>query len=433
MPIKGLIEVSDTSIRQGLPEIARCYKGEKQETRKRKDGTEYKIMGKDLEYFRVEFNPQFAEFEEVFRAMYTDEDGVYEPDLFERVHVAAETTDEAFDFWMEQWNSTMTLLHKCDGDTQVRWFDERKKMYSNGTMACASKPDNTQPPCECTRVGRLALILTDFTAATGVFGYFLFQTHSINDIITLYQTLSMAEKLARKAGRSLMGVPFTFGRATEQISAPHAAKNKQGEYERTGKRIKVNKSLFYLHTDPEFTKQVLLPALVSAPALPATVPAAEEKIVSIERGSDKIRKTLGAGGGEPRRMGATPDQTDVIQGEVTDVTEAPKADTPTITRTFVCAHAKYIMQGTYSYLSFVDPNDQPGVLYMKDFEKRLDPLGPEFQKLHMDLRPVDNGEQLTLPESLTVTVEAKTNGKAYWEVTDLKRVEQAQEGGQVAS
>lgn len=428
MPIKGLIETSDTSIRQGLPEIARAYKGEPK--------TDPRRPGKDLEYFRIEFNPQFEEFEEIFRAMYTDEDGVYEPSLFERVHVAAETTDEAFDFWMEQWNSSMTLLHKCDGDTQVRWFDTHKNMYSNGTMACASKPDNTQPPCECTRVGRLALILTDFTAATGVFGYFLFQTHSINDIITLYQTLSMAEKLARKAGRSLMSVPFTFGRAIEQISAPTTDKQTG---ERTSKRIKVNKSLFYLHTDPEFTKQVLLPALVNAPALPAPTPVEDSsKILPIGRGSEKIRKALG-GGGEPRRMGGTPtptDAPDIVQGEVTEVIEGTPEDAPPITRTFVATHVKYIANGTQSYMAFIDPQDQPGWLYLKDFEKKFDVLGPEFQTFTLNLRPSnsDMPESLTLPESLTVTVEARTrHNRSFWEVTDLKRVEQDTAGEAKAS
>lgn len=399
MPIKGLIDISETSIRQGLPEIGRAYKGDPKESNR---------PGKDLDYFRFEFNPQFAEFKEQFVAMYSDEDGVFEPDAFERVHVAAETAAEAFDYWWEEWNSTQTLLHKCDGEQQVRWFDDATKMYANGTKACAKLPDNTQHECQCQRVGRLALILPEFTAVTGVFGYFLFQTHSINDIITIYQTLDMAEKLARKSNRSLMSVPFTFGRVSQKISAPHSAKNKQGEYERTGKRMVVSKSLFFLHTDPDFTRQVLLPALVNAPALPAPKPE-ENKVVELDTG--KFAKNLGTGS-EPRRMAFVPPK----QADEDTVDSGP------ITIEFTSSAVKYIGSGTMAYLLFSNGGDEPARLFWRDFEKKLHPLGAEFVAFAENLRPGSQDQKpLDLPAPVSIKAKTSTtpSGATFWEVDTL--------------
>lgn len=399
MPIKGLMEFNDASLREGLPEIARAYKGDPKESNK---------PGRDLDYFRFEFNEQFADFKDIFVAMYSDDDGVFEPDAFERVHVAAETAEAAFDFWWEQWNVTQTLLHKCDGEHQVRWFDDRSKTYANGNKACAKLPDNTQPACECTRVGRLALILPEFTAQTGVFGYFLFQTHSINDIITIYQTLRMAENLARKAGKSLMSVPFTFGRVQQKISAPHQAKNKAGEYERTGKRMVVNKSLFYLHTEPEYTKAVLLPALVNAPALPEPKPQLSTGNENPENGKivkladTKLRATLGSGD-EPRNM-------------VVD----PPAKT-----VYVSSKGRYLGAGTYSYLLF-GGGDTPARLYLKDMDTVLEPLGKNWLEWSQALKPGPEDQvPFDLPESVQVTaVEDKTttNGATVWKVVKIEAV-----------
>lgn len=306
MPIKGLISDQPT-LREGLPLIARLRKGDEKPEKGNRPG-------KDLDYFRIDFEPQFAEYAELFNELYGDQ-----PDYFTNVHVVGETVDEAFDYWMEDYNTSGTLLHRCDGEIEYRWYDPTTTFHHNGERQCAKNPENTRPECSCSKVGRLSVIFKDFTAITGVFGYFLISTGSINDIVMVYNTLRMAERLAAKANHSLSAVPFHFGRVPHEISAPTQEKGKDGQYKRTNKRIKVTKSLFFLHADPEYNKAVLLPALVNAPALPAPQnEAAEQPALPSVTGEQAIRR-LGNGRsqGKSRRIGASTedDKPTIIEGK----------------------------------------------------------------------------------------------------------------------
>lgn len=450
MPIKNLINTDEMSLREGLPEIGRCYKGGEK--------TDPKRPGPDLDYFRVKFNPQFdePEYRAVFERLYGTN-----PDSFPNARFAAHSAESALDWWNEEWKAGNTLVRRCDGENQVIWHDDKTGYYARGERPCAQKPDNTQT-CGCTHVGRVSLILTDFTAETGLFGYFLFITHSFHDLKTIVSGLKTVEAQAAITGRSLMSVPINFGRVEREISVPLQDKVGPGQYERNGKRIVKPKSLFYIFTMPAFVKVNLLEAINDVPALPSGMGQANSRIAN-----EKVRAMLGAGGGMERRL-LTPEAPRVIAApaqildadmiaaiappdewvdadmveepaggsfdegtagtvEPPEVTETPPPaePTPKVIRSFVASQARYIVKGMNSALAFVDPNDQPGTLYLKDFEKFLNPLGPEFEQFHLNLRPTAHEQLQTLPESLTVTVESATkSGKAYWQVTSLKRVEQ---------
>lgn len=97
----------------------------------------------------------------------------------------------------------------------------------------------------------------DFIEASGVLGYVAITTHSIHDILTLHRYLSDVAQMYGK----LEGVPFVFGRAKREVSAP---KPKE-----TGTRMKTTKSLLYLHVLPDFTREHLARRLaaVDTPAL----------------------------------------------------------------------------------------------------------------------------------------------------------------------
>lgn len=250
MPIVGLTN-ERLSVGSGLPLIAKLFKGgEKPENGRR--------PGADLEYFRVEFDPQFAHLAPVFAEMYGEQ-----PTEFSPIYLMAKTTDDAFASWKEEWDGSGGLLHRCNGVQQVNWRGADGQTCE-GTKPCAA------PSCKCKPIGRLKFLLPEFIDATGVLGYISVNTHSVNDILTIHRYLADIERLYG----TLTQVPFVFGRASREVSAPRQVKQANGSYANDG-RIKTVKSLFYIHAHPSFTQQHLLPALAGngqqQAALPATV------------------------------------------------------------------------------------------------------------------------------------------------------------------
>lgn len=241
MPIKGLTDQKSITAGSGLPIVGRLYKGGEKTA---------KAPGKDLDYFRVEFEPQFKHLQSVWDDLYGAE-----PTEF-RVFLTAPTTDQAFPTWMEEWNAS-GLLHRCDGEHQHAHMEQGQ--ISRERIACAAK-------CQCTRVGRLYMLLPDFVEASGALGLFVISTHSINDIITIHRYLSTMENMA---GR-LSGIPFTFGRAERDVSMP--------SYKDKTMRSKQKKSMLYIHVDEDFTRNKLLPVLGGQQ--PAGLPAPQMQLTS---------------------------------------------------------------------------------------------------------------------------------------------------------
>lgn len=265
MPIIGL--TTQTQAGAGLPTIARLYKGSEKQVIER-GGRQVETTGRDLDYFRAEFEPQFAHLAPLWVEMYGSE-----PREFAPVFLAASTVAEAFATWKEEWGGAGTLLHRCDGKEQVRRWDAAAGAYSSEPTACAA------PQCGCKAVGRLSIVLPDFVQESGVLGYVSIVTHAINDILTVYRYLSDIQRLY---GR-LTGVPFVFGRAAKEVSVPKQVK-RDGGYVVEG-RMKTTKSLFYIHVAPEFARQqMLLPLTETVAALPSraveTVDAETGEIVS---------------------------------------------------------------------------------------------------------------------------------------------------------
>lgn len=288
MPIIGL--TTDIQVGAGLPLIAKLYKGgEKPEQGNR--------PGKDLDYFRVEFESQFEHLKPLWLEMYGEE-----PDEFEPVLLSAPTVHEAFSSWKEEWTAT-AMLHQCDGEQQNRWYNTDLQAYSTAKIKCHSTHETK--PCECKPIGRLNLILPDFIAEAGVLGYISISTHSLYDILTVYRYLADIERIC---GR-LTGIPFVFGRADKQVSVPKQVK-RGGDYVKDG-RMKTTKSLFYLHATQDFTQNTILPMLTgtkAVAALPEPKPA-----IDVE----KAKARLGNGGSNgARRMGYVPTEQTVKDDEV---------------------------------------------------------------------------------------------------------------------
>lgn len=298
MPIDGL--TTQTRLDRALPKIGKLYKGAEKRERQ-KDGRTYEITGLDLDHFRMEFEPEFEYLRPVWENLYGKK-----PAEFRNVYILGQTANEAFQNWKEQWNTSETLIHRCDGVTQVSWWDERRMANNISRIACASVQGQPRR-CECEPVGRLGIRLLDFTAETGVVGYISLATHSINDIMNLFNRITHIEHVY---GKGMDRVPFVLGRSEQIITT--TIEDKQGHK----KRGKVKKSLLYLHVEPWFVKDNMLEALKAPPTAIAMLPEGyvgdviEAEIVDEEtraEQTERARKALGTGD-KPRRIGATQQQ-----------------------------------------------------------------------------------------------------------------------------
>lgn len=252
MPIKQLTD--NHQYGRGLPRIGTLYKGDE----KPEDG---KRPGKDLDHFRFEPEPQFEWVTEFWRELYADQ-----PTEFAPVFLFGATADEVFETWMEEWSAS-GLQHRCDGETQYQRFDKAIGEYSSARVKCEA------PACQCKRTGRLRLMFPDFIEASGVLGYVAITTHSIHDILTLHRYLSDVAQIYGK----LEGVPFVFGRAKREVSAP---KPKE-----PGTRIKTTRSLLYVHVLPDFTREHLARRVAALDDTPALTDGLEDAhVIDLETG-----------------------------------------------------------------------------------------------------------------------------------------------------
>ncbi len=234
MPIKGLTDRSGFG--DGLPCLGSIHKGEPKGEKR---------PGRDLDYFRVEFKPEYAYMAPVFQKVYGSE-----PTQFDGVYLAGGTPDDVFPAWREEWSSA-TLLKRCDGQEIVRWHDGNG--YVNTPKPCVRAAGGV---CHCKDTGRLRIFMPAFMQAVGeqlgadkmVFGYFSLATTSVYDIAAISSALKDLYTLFKN---NLAGVKMIVGRAKRQVSTRGPD---------NGKPIKTTRSLIYLRVAGEETV-TLIPAL----------------------------------------------------------------------------------------------------------------------------------------------------------------------------
>lgn len=273
MPILSMIPTTE-NVFGGLPRIAKLRKGAPKEQRKRKDGSTYEVVGRDLDHLRVSFDPEYEHLQPVFTKLYGKE-----PKEF-AAFLNADTVHEAFDFWNEEWTAT-TMLRRCDGQHKHVWYNEQTGFYQNAKVLCDAKGGGK---CGCKAVGRLNVILPEFTMETGVIGYFTIETHSEEDIRTLYARITSIWATFGK----LRGVPLVFYRVPRKTSTPDVEKNGT----RTGKRRNLTRHMLDCRVEPEYTKQHFLTALTGMreqlpPPPVSTLPAVStQRSVALLNGSN---------------------------------------------------------------------------------------------------------------------------------------------------
>lgn len=278
MPIKRfMVEVEDEL--KGLPVLGKLHKGAPKEKRTNAAGKEYEVVGRDLDYFRVEFGEEYKHLNDAWVKLYGAK-----PRKLDNVILNADSLADAVDFWKEEWTATI-MLKRCDEEKQRIWYDKISGRYEHTPRACA------MPKCGCKQILRVNMVMPEFIAETGVLGYITLQSTSEEDLRTLIKRLTAVSATYG----TLRGIPFSFYRVQRQTSAPKT--DKDGK--RTGERMSVKRWMVDVQVNPDFTRQHLLDAMTVAKprALPAPMVTATLPDIS----TSDARSLLGAGNN--RRLG----------------------------------------------------------------------------------------------------------------------------------
>jgi hypothetical protein len=220
MPIKGLTTRQDLTPR--FPRLGKLRKGGEKVVRKNAAGKEYETYGHDLDHFR--FTSEQPEVEAAFLAAYG------EKPVNIACYLPYPTMEQNFQTWKEEWGSG-GLKHRCDGERTVIWQNEKGEYVTD--------PDKQKPcPGKCDELGRLELMIPELLEA-GYVGTVTLETHSLNDIISISESLLKTEEMRNDHIMGLRGIRFSLRRVKEKISTPGFGDNK-------GKRQRVDKWLVKL-------------------------------------------------------------------------------------------------------------------------------------------------------------------------------------------
>ena len=233
MAIIGLTGRKDYQPNRAIPRLGKLRKGAPKPEKGNRPGS-------DLDYFRVTFDPQYSYLQDTFVDLYGNE-----PTQF-NVKFVGKTVEDVFPTGYEARNAT-TLLHLCDGEQQQQHWNDKTKQYDRTPIACAKGNDPNNFVCGCKQIGRLNITLPDLTDATGVMGKFVIETHSIFDIMKLFNQLMFLEDMFGQ----LMWLPAIVGRA----------KNEKSYTMQDGKKKKKDYSLMYIKYYVPMLKEYMQPQL----------------------------------------------------------------------------------------------------------------------------------------------------------------------------
>lgn len=306
-PIKGL-----TDRGAAFPEIGRIRKGGPKPASGNRPG-------KDLEYFRVEFDDFEHETAAEFSKLYGEK-----PRLLRIVLPLPTSIDhdgQVINPNWEAWREAYLaggMIHRCDGERV--WFHidpmTSKHEVRNGepyTECANAKSTNgsipigyyqnakgKETPVYCEPVGRLKVILPELQR----FAYLTLLTGSFYDIVNLSQQMNGYVQVHD----NLQGIPFIVQRKPMEIPAPI------GE---DGRKVRVTKWMLSIETDPDWVKAKLESMRVAAyPQQPLegeernTLPAPE---ADIEEGQFESIDESSTSAASPReRPETTPEQAEAF-------------------------------------------------------------------------------------------------------------------------
>lgn len=223
MPIIGLTDRNEGS----FPQIGTVRKGAPKTQN---------APGKDLAWFRVEFDEKETLAAQAFTARFGSEP----TDIV--IVLPFDEVGRCWEAWREAYVAG-ALIHRCDGEIVQYAINPKtgEKIVVNGIgpdgrpVRCKGKPDGCRP------VGRLRVIVPELQRLA----YLVVMTTSIHDIINISDQL---QGIASMNGGRLAGIPLVLRRRPKEISTP------SGE---AGKRARRKKYLVSIEADPEWVKAKL--------------------------------------------------------------------------------------------------------------------------------------------------------------------------------
>ena len=220
-----------------FPQIGILHKGAPKTTHQRDDGSEYTKVGKDLDHFRLEAEPDVLK-------VFTDAFGEAPREI--PVYLRTAKAIDSFDANNEEFDST-GLKRRCDGEFLLgERFGDRNKPFEPEKWHAYTDYDErpcykANGGCKCTERGYLRFIIPQLAEA-GHLGEILFTFGSIYDIHEIYANLMAFEGDARQCR-------FLLRRVQKKITAsiPGNAKKKT-----SAKRMKVDKWMVQIIPEPQF-------------------------------------------------------------------------------------------------------------------------------------------------------------------------------------
>jgi hypothetical protein len=200
------------------------------------------VAGRDQDFFRLTLEENYEHLRPACEQLFGTE-----PREFHNVLLAADSPDQAFQYWREDW-AHARLLKRCDEETISVHWDANKPGYDTEPMACTCNPlDRT-----CKNHGRLDIVIPALFELTGEWGKFTVETTSIYDVAALRSYMKMAEVfMQRLSNTAFWSVPFTIGRSMRNVPVTI-----------NGKRSIKPMSLLYAKIEPDFNQQVFTPMLM---------------------------------------------------------------------------------------------------------------------------------------------------------------------------
>lgn len=185
--------------------------------------------GKDLDHFR--FDTQDKEALELFKAEYGDKP------MAIKVFLPFRAKEENFEAWKEAYTAS-SLQHRCNGERTVIWQDKAGTYHTK-------EEEQIDCPGECKQVMRLKVVIP----ALNRLAFVTVTSTAINDIMAIDSQLD-----ALMGGpKGLQGIPMVLRRTKRKISTPETTKSG----ERTGKRLRREKSLLSIEPEREWAQLVL--------------------------------------------------------------------------------------------------------------------------------------------------------------------------------
>lgn len=204
-------------------------------------------VGKDLTYFRVEFDEQETKAAETFLAVYKD----HPTEI--NIILPFNEIERMWDPWLEAYTAGR-MVGRSDGERVWYLVDPKtgEVLVRDGVKVDTGAPmphptsniagyDKSNKPIEYKATGRLKVIIPELARAA----YLTVKTTSVYDIGNISDQLRAFQEIN---GGIIAGIPFVLRRRPKKISTPG----------KDGTRTRMTKWLLSIEADPEWVKKKLI-------------------------------------------------------------------------------------------------------------------------------------------------------------------------------